>query len=240
MENRSPATHVKIVLPYNHQILLHLVQSAFCTHRICIKEFNQPQTEDIAKNFFPESSKSKTWICHGLSTISVQFSSVAQSCLTLRPHESQHARPPCPSQTPGVYSSSCPLSRWCHPAIASSVVPFSCPQLPHPQHHGLFPWGGQSTGISASVLPMNTQDLSLSGWTGCISLQSKGLFKYLHSIYIISSMLSNLEIISSIQEDTCRSYAHIMTFYIRELHPWISVSTGVLVPIPCWCWETIL
>ena len=103
---------------------------------------------------------------------SVQFSSVAQSCPTLWPHESQHARPPCPSQIPGVYSNSCPLSWWCHPAISSSVVPFfTCPQslqasgsFPMSQ---LFPWGGQSIGVSASasVLPMNTQDWSPSWWT---------------------------------------------------------------------------
>ena len=99
-----------------------------------------------------------------------------------RPHESQHARPPCPSPTPGVYSDSCPSSWWCHPAISSSVVPFSsCPQsLPasgsFPMSQ-LFAWGGQSTGVSASasVLPMNTQDWSHLGWTGSISLQSKGL-----------------------------------------------------------------
>ena len=84
---------------------------------------------------------------------------------SLRPHESQHARPRCPSPTPGVYSNSCPLSRWCHPAISSSVVPSSsCPQsLPAPGSFPmsqLFAWGGQSTGVSASasVLPMNTQD----------------------------------------------------------------------------------
>ena len=99
----------------------------------------------------------------------------------LRSHELQHARPPCPSQTPGVYSNSCSSSQWCHPAISSSVVPFSCPQsfpasgsFPMSQ---LFTWDGQSTGVSASasVLPMNTQDWSTSGWTGWISLQSKGL-----------------------------------------------------------------
>ena len=100
---------------------------------------------------------------------------------SVRPHESQHARPPCPSPTPGVYPNPCPLSWWCHPAISSSVVPFSsCPQsLPA---SGSFPisqffaWGGQSIGVSASasVLPMNTQGWSL-GWTGWISLQSKGL-----------------------------------------------------------------
>ena len=100
---------------------------------------------------------------------------------SLRPHESQHARPPCPSPTP-VYPNSCPLSRWCHPAISSSVFPFSsCPQfLPASGSfpvNQLFTWGGQSIGVSASasVLPMNTQDWSPLGRTGWISLQSKGL-----------------------------------------------------------------
>ena len=101
---------------------------------------------------------------------------------SLWPHESQPARPPCPSPTPGVYSSSCPSSRWCHSGILSSVVSFSsCPQsLPgsgsFPMSQ-LFAWGGQSTGVSAltSVLPMNTQDWSPLGWTGWISLQSKRL-----------------------------------------------------------------
>ena len=101
---------------------------------------------------------------------------------SLRPHESQHARPPCPSPTPGVYSNSCPSSWWRHPAISSSVVPFSsCPQsLPASGSFPisrLFAWGGQSTGVSASasVLPMNTQDWSPLGWTSWISLQLKGL-----------------------------------------------------------------
>ena len=115
---------------------------------------------------------------------SVQFSSVVSN--SLQPYESQHARPPCSSQTPGVYPNSCPSSRWCHPAISSSVVPFSsCPQfLPasgsFPMSQ-LFAWGGQSIGasVSASVLPMNTQDWSPLGWTGWISLQSKGLLKSL-------------------------------------------------------------
>ena len=112
---------------------------------------------------------------------SVQFSSSVMS-VSLSPHESQHARPPCPSPTSGVYSNSCPSSQWCHPVISSSVVPFSsCPQsLPSsgsfPMSE-LFAWGGQSTGVSASAsaLPMNTQDWSPLGWTGWISLQSKGI-----------------------------------------------------------------
>ena len=118
-----------------------------------------------------------------LITTSVQFSSVAQLCLTLQPHESLHARPPCPSPTCGVHSNSCPLSQ-CHPTISSSVIPFSsCPQsLPasgsFPMSH-LFSRGGQSIEVSASasVLPMNTQDWSPLGWTGWISLQSTGLLR---------------------------------------------------------------
>ena len=102
--------------------------------------------------------------------------------VSLQPHESQHARPLCPSPTPGVHSNSCPQSRWCHPAISSSVVPFSsCPQsLPASESFPksqLFAWGGQSIGVSALalVLPKNTQDWSPLGWTGWISLQFNGL-----------------------------------------------------------------
>ena len=112
-----------------------------------------------------------------------QFSSVQSLSRvnSLWPHESQHARPACPSPTPGVYSNPCPSSRWCHPAISSSVFPFSsCPQSfpasgSFPMNQ-LFAWGGQNIGVSASasVLPMNTQDWSPLGWTGWISLQSKG------------------------------------------------------------------
>ena len=110
-----------------------------------------------------------------------QFSSVQFSCSVmsdcLRPHELQHARPPCPSPTPRVHSESRPSSQWCHPAISSSVVPFSCPQsLPASESFPmsqLFAWGGQSIGVSAlaSFLPENTQDWSPLGWTGWISLQ---------------------------------------------------------------------
>ena len=118
-------------------------------------------------------------VCTYLIFSSVQFSSVTQSCPTLRPHELQHARLPCPSPTPRVHSNSCPSSRWCHPAISSSVVPFSCPQsLPASESFPmsqLFAWGGQSTRVSAlaSVLPKNTQDWSPLEWTGWIFLQSK-------------------------------------------------------------------
>ena len=117
-----------------------------------------------------------------------QFSSVHSVVSdSLWPHELQYARPPCPSPTPGVHPNSCALSRWCHSAISSSVVPFSCLQslaastsFPMSQ---LFAWGGQSIGVSAlaSVLPMNTQDWSPLGWTGWISLQSKGFSRVFSS-----------------------------------------------------------
>ena len=131
-----------------------------------------------------------TWpglFCSSCSPFSsVQFSSSVVSN-TLQPHEPQHARPPCPSPTPGVYpnSNSHPLSRWCHPTISSSVVPFSCPQsFPASgsfQMSQLFASGSQSIGVSAStsVLPMNTRAWSPLGWTGWISLQSKGLSRLL-------------------------------------------------------------
>ena len=116
----------------------------------------------------------------GSRSSSVQFShSVLSGCLW--PHELQHARPACPSPTPRVHPNSCPLSQWCHPTISSSVIPFSSGPQSFPEWGSfpmsqLFESGGQSIGVSAStsVLPMNTQDWSPLGWTGWISLQSKG------------------------------------------------------------------
>ena len=115
------------------------------------------------------------------NSVQVQFSRSVVSD-SLRPHGLQHARPPCPSPTPGIYSDSRPLSRWCHPTISSSVVPFSSHLQSFPssvsfQMSQFFASGDQSIRVSASasVLPMNTQDWSPLGWTGWISLQSKGL-----------------------------------------------------------------
>ena len=120
----------------------------------------------------------------------VQFSHSVLSD-SWRPHESQHARPPCPSPTPGVHWDSCPLSRWCHPSISSSVVPFSSCLQSFPASGSfpvsqIFASGGQSNGASASasVLPMNTQDWFPLGWTGWISLQSKGLSRVFSNITV--------------------------------------------------------
>ena len=116
---------------------------------------------------------------------SVQFSCSVVSN-SLWPHGLRHARPPCPSLTPGVYSNSCSLNRWCHPTISSSVIPFSSCLQSFPasgsfQMSQVFASGGQGilVSASASVLPLNTQDWSPLGWTGWISLQSKGLLRLL-------------------------------------------------------------
>ena len=155
---------------------------------------------------------------------SVQFSSVQFSGSvmsdTLRPHESQHARPPCPWQTPGVYSNSCPSSWWCHPAISSSVALFSsCPQSLPPS--GYFPmsqllaWGGQSIRVSASasVLPMNTQDWSPLGWTGWISLQSKGLSRVFSNTTVQKHQLFGTQ-------HSSQSNSHIHTWPLEKPYPW--------------------
>ena len=118
---------------------------------------------------------------------SIQFSRSVVSD-SLQPHELQHARPPCPSPTPGIHPNSCPLSRWCHPAMSSSVVPFySFPQsLPASESFPmcqLFAWGGQSAGVSAlaSFLPKKSQGWSPLEWTGWISLQSRELSRVFSS-----------------------------------------------------------
>ena len=121
--------------------------------------------------------RSKNDILGSVKHSSVQFSRSVVSD-SLRPHELQHARPLCPSPTPRVHSKSCPSSRWCHPAISSSVIPFSsCPQsLPASESFPMsqpFTWGGQSTG--ASFLPKKSQGWSPSEWTGWNSLQSKSI-----------------------------------------------------------------
>ena len=149
----------------------------------------QPPPPISLSLYFPFSISHTHTFVYIYVYIDVQFSCSVVS-VSLWPHESQHARPPCPSPTPGVHIDSCPSSQWCHPAISSSVVPFSsCPKfLPasgsFPMSQ-LFSWGGQSTRVSAlaSFLPKKSQGWSPSEWTGWISLQSKGLSRVLHSEY---------------------------------------------------------
>ena len=164
--------------------------------------------------------KSVIVICPTLILFIIHFSSVQFSHSvvsdSLQPHESQHARPPCPSPTPGVHSDSHPSSPWCHPAISSSVVPFSsCPQsLPasgsFPMSQ-LFAWGGQSTGVSAlaSFLPKKSQGWSLSKWTSWISLQSKGLSRVFSSTTVQKHQFFSAQLSS-------QSNSHIHTWPLEK------------------------
>ena len=149
-----------------------------------------------------------------LISCSVMFNS-------LQPHESKHARPPCPSPTPGVHPNLCASSWWCHPAISSSVVPFSsCPQfLPASESFPmsqLFTWGGRSIGVSASasILPMNTQDWSSLEWTGWISLQSKGLSRVFSNTTVQKHQFFGAQLSS-------QSNSHIRTWPLKKPKPWL-------------------
>ena len=138
------------------------------------------QEEDITiVNIYASNIGASQYIRQTFSSVQFSHSVVFDS---LWPHELQHARPPCPSPTPGVHSDSHPSSPWCHPAISSSVVPFSSCHQSLPAWESfpmsqLFAWGGQSTGVSALApfLPKKSQGWSPSEWIGWISLQSKGL-----------------------------------------------------------------
>ena len=143
--------------------------------------------------------------------------SVTQQCLTLWPHGLQHARLYCPSPTPGTCSNSCLLSWWCHPTISSCVIPFSFLQSflasGSFQISQLFPSGGQSTGVSASAtaLPVNIQDWFPLGWTGWISLQSKGLSK------VFNTTVQKHQFFGA-QLSLC-SNSHIRTWLLEK--PWL-------------------
>ena len=160
------------------------------------------------------------WRNKNTNTVSAQFSrSVVYD--SLRPHESQHTRLPYPSPTPRVHPNSCPSSQWCHPAISSSVVPFSsCPQsLPA---SGSFPmsqlsaWGGQTIGVSAlaSVHSINTQDWSPSEWTGWISLQSKGPSRVFSNTTVQTHQFFSTQLSS-------QSNSHTHTWPLEKPYPWL-------------------
>ena len=154
-----------------------------------------------------------------LDISSVQFSSVQFRCSvvsdSLRPHGLQHARPPCPSPTPGACSNSCPLSRWCHPTISSSVIPSSSCLRSFPAS-GSFPMsqfftGDQSVRVSAStsVLPMNTQDWSPLRWTSWISLLYKGLSRVFSNITVQKHQLCSAQL-------SLWSNSHIHTWLLEK------------------------
>ena len=153
-----------------------------------------------------------------IAKTSVQFSRSVMPDF-LWPHESQHTRPPSPSPTPGIHSDSLPSSQWCHPAMSSSVIPFSsCPQsLPASEssYSQLFPWGGQSTGVSASALfpPKKSQGWS-SEWSGWTSLQSKGLSRVFSNTTVQKHQFFGTQLSS-------QSDSHIHTWLLEKPLPWL-------------------
>ena len=158
-----------------------------------------------------------------IKNVSVSQFSCSVMSDSLQPHEVQHARPPCPSPTPGAYSNSCPLRQWSHPTISSFVIPFSS-TFNVSQHQSLFRLsqffasGGQTVGVSASgsVLPMNSQDWSPLGWTCLISLQSKGL--------------SRVFFIATVQKQSI--LWHSVFFMVQFSHPYM--ITGKTIGLTRW------
>ena len=172
-----------MVTPISHFVSFSVsqekVHSTYSYHGVISTHLSFTVWESQYMITVPQCSKSYSRVCW--LYFQFQFSCSVMSD-SFRPHGLQHARPPCSSPIPGAYSKSCPLSRWCHPIISSSVVPFSsCLQSFKAsgsfQMSQFFASGGQRIGVSASatVLPMNIQDWFPLGWTGWISLQSKGL-----------------------------------------------------------------
>ena len=187
----------------------------FLIQRIFLTLWSFPRIKPVAHDLQVDSLSLSYQGSPGRLLSSVQFScSVVSNFLLL--HEPQHTRPPCPSPTPRVYPNPCPSGQWCHPAISSSVIPFSsCPQfLPA---SGSFPVSqlftsrGQSTGVSASasVLPMSTQDWSPLGWTGWISLQSKGLSRVFCNTTVQKHQLSGPQL-------SLESNSHIHTWPLEK------------------------
>ena len=194
-----------------------------------ISELDDKQIKIIHSTEQREKIENKNWaepthlqennrrctICsiRGLSSVHLSHSVVANS---LGPHGLQQARFCCPSPTPVVYSNLCSLSWWCHPTVSFSVIPFSsCPQsLPASESFPmsqLFAWGGQSIRVSAlaSVLPMNTQNWSPLGWTGWISLQSKGLSRVFSNTTVQKHQLFGAQLSS-------QSNSHIHTWLLEK------------------------
>ena len=166
---------------------------------------------------------------------SVQFSHSVVSD-SLWPHEPQYARPPCPSPTPGVYPNSCPLSQWCHPTISSSAVPFSSWPQSFPasgsfQMSQFFASGGQSIGVSAStsVLPRNTQDWSSLGWTGWLSLQSKGLSRVFSQHH--SSKASILQVTVNLQVSCLSGQKGLVVCLVETPHHTLHKRMPLLWPM---------
>ena len=204
------------MLLYNYQYCI-IYLNVF--KRVDLKCYHHLREKKIV-NMWKEEDVNKPYYGDHLPYISsVQFSCSVVSD-SLWPHESQHARPPHPSPTPGVHPNSCPSSRWCYPAISSSIVPFS--SCPNPSQHQYFPmsqlfaWGSQSIGVSASasVLPKNTQNWSPLEWTDWISLQSKVFSRVFSNTTVQKHQFFGTQLSS-------QSNSHIHTWPLEKPWPWL-------------------
>ena len=165
---------------------------------------------------------------------------------SLRFHRLQHVRPPCPSSTPGVYSNSCPLGQWCHPTVSSSVIPFTshlqpCPASGSFQMSQFFASGGQSIGVSASasVLTVNTQDWFPLGWTGWISLQSKGLSRVFSNTTVQKHQFFSAQLFFIVQLShpymiagktiTLTSYTYIYIYIDRYIYVYVTKKLYIYI-----------
>ena len=201
-------------------LFILIIKDRIKNQDLCFPFSPDQQAREWVKLFYPSVQFSLSVVSvslwpHGLQLFILQFSCSVVSD-SLRPHELQHTRAPCPSPTPGVHSNSCPSNQWCHPAISSSVVPFSsCPQylwasrsFPTSQ---LFSWCGQSTGVSALALflPKNTQGWSPLEWTGWFSLQSKGLSRVFSNTTVQKHQFFSIQLSS-------QSNSHIHTWPLEK------------------------
>ena len=196
-----------------------LIMSELLFQKLFINNYGISIDTDKPKSFMvidvstQEENLGKEKICsHWFSSVQFNCSVMSDS---LRLHGLQHARPPCLSPAPGVYSNSCLLSQWCHPTISSSVVPFSLQSFPASgsfQMSELFASGGQSIRVSASasVLPVNTKDWSPLGWTGWISLQSKGLSRVFSNTTVQKHQFFSAQL-------SLKSNSHIHTWLLAKL-----------------------
>ena len=208
------STHVTTHYSSKSGELFIKIETSYIYHICCKNNFQFCPVIHYLQNPTSKIFKKNLWLkTHQFSSVQFSHSVVSDS---LRPHESQHARPPCPSPTRGVHSDSHPSSPWCHPAILSSVVPFSCPQsLPASEAFPmsqLFSGGGQSTGVSAltSFLPKKPQGWSPSEWTGWISFAIQGTLKSLLQHH--SSKASSLRC-----SEQCPLENHIC-FHMHHMH----------------------
>ena len=205
----------------------------------------------LIKTYFwshQDSVYTLTWLCnlshsgsiHWLCLLllpSVQFSHSVVSN-SLRPHELQHARPPCPSPTPGVHSNSRPSSQWCHPAISSSVIPFSsCPQsLPASESFPMSQLCTRWPRVLASFLPTNTQHRSPLEWTGWISLQSKGLSRVFSNTTVQKHQFFGALLSSQSLSPTFYIVAVVIQVLCLPLSPEVCSNS---CPLSQWCCQTI-